>query len=199
MAGTVGGRAVVRVIEPLRGLHADLPVWIEWSVGAPSSIRVTSGRWDYTWLHVFDRGRWVDWIRLDLQGGLQHESNARGRIRGASTSLISGSRSPSGGSAHFRFKRVAEGVRFTSGHERTNPDLRGLIERLRRTRAVLGWSDNVQLAGPRAVGGRLRPGQPATRPDLSHVKLRCCRSSGVPSGSVLHGTWEESAAVQRAE
>jgi outer membrane phospholipase A len=66
----------------LKGLNIAYTQTSLWDLGQESSPFLdTSYKPEmlYLWERA-DRGRWADWIRLDLQGGLQHESNGNPEI-----------------------------------------------------------------------------------------------------------------------
>jgi len=105
---------------------------------------------NYTWQRV-DGGHWGEAIRLDLQGGLQHESNGQDDADSRSLNL-----------AYLRptvtFGRIGKFQVTVSpkafvylGDLSENSDIadyRGYVE----LRAILGWSDNLQLAATTRVG-----------------------------------------------
>lgn len=63
----------------LKGLSVAYTQTSLWDWNAPSAPFLDSSYKPellYLWQRV-DRGRWADWVRLDLQGGVQHESNGK--------------------------------------------------------------------------------------------------------------------------
>lgn len=130
---------------------------------------------NYTWLHV-DGGHLVDWIRLDLQGGVQHESNGRDGAESRSLNIVYLRPTLTFGRAGGFQVSVAPKAFLYLGDMDENPDLadyRGHVE----VRAVLGWSDNVQLAATTRVGDGWRRG--SLQCDLTYPmwKLPVLRSS----------------------
>jgi outer membrane phospholipase A len=130
---------------------------------------------DYSWLHV-DRGRWADWIRLDLQGGLQHESNGKGGPDSRSLNLAYLRTTITFGRVGGFQVSVSPKAFVYLGDLSDNPDLadyRGYVE----LRAVLGWTDNVQLAATARVGDEFDRG--SLQLDLTYPmwKLPVLRSS----------------------
>ncbi len=105
---------------------------------------------NYTWLRV-DRGRWADWLRLDLQGGAQHESNGRGGDESRSLNLVYLRPTVTLGLPGRFQATVAPKVFLYVGDLSDNPEIaeyRGYVE----LRTTLGWSGNVQLAATARVG-----------------------------------------------
>jgi outer membrane phospholipase A len=105
---------------------------------------------NYTWLHV-DGGHWGDWIRLDLQGGLQHESNGKDEADSRSLNIAYLRTTVTFGRIGSFQVRVSPKVFVYLGDLGDNPDIadyRGYVE----LRTILGWSDNVQLSATTRVG-----------------------------------------------
>jgi outer membrane phospholipase A len=73
---------LAKKVPALTGLNLAYTQTSVWDIGEESSPFLdTSYKPEvfYLWERV-DRGRWADWFRLDLQGGLQHESNGNPEI-----------------------------------------------------------------------------------------------------------------------
>jgi len=124
-------------------------VGLEWSVGALLRFELQAGGG----LHLASRrrGRWADWIRLDLQGGVQHESNGKSGADSRSLNLAYLRTTITFGRVGRFQVSVSPKAFVYLGELSDNPDLadyRGYAE----LRAVLGWSDNVQLAAIGRVG-----------------------------------------------
>jgi len=105
---------------------------------------------NYTWLHV-DGGHWGDGIRLDLQGGLQHESNGKGDIDSRSLNIAYLRTTVTFGRIGKFQVSVSPKAFVYLGDLSDNSDLgdyRGYLE----LRAIVGWSDHVQLATTTRVG-----------------------------------------------
>jgi outer membrane phospholipase A len=130
---------------------------------------------NYTWLRV-DQGRWADWFRLDLQGGAQHESN--GKDGADSRSLNLAYIRPTvtfGREGKFQFSLSPKAYVYL-GDLSENPDIedyRGYVE----LRAILGWTDNVQLSATARAGDDFDHG--SVQLDLTYPmwKLPILRSS----------------------
>jgi len=105
---------------------------------------------NYTWQRV-DGGHWGDAIRLDLQGGLQHESNGQDDPDSRSLNLAYLRPTITFGQIGKFQVTVSPKVFVYVGDLSDNSDIadyRGYVE----LRTVLGWSDNVQLAATTRVG-----------------------------------------------
>lgn len=104
----------------------------------------------YLWQHV-DRGRWGDGVQLDLQGGLQHESNGKGGLD--SRSLNIAYLRPTltlGEPDRFQFT-LSPRAWVYAGDLDDNPDLaryRGYMD----LRATVGWRRGVQLSTTGRLG-----------------------------------------------
>lgn len=76
------GGLLAEKVPALTGLNFAYTQVSLWDVGSESSPFLDTSykpEFLYLWERV-DRGRWADWFRLDLQGGLQHESNGNPEI-----------------------------------------------------------------------------------------------------------------------
>jgi phospholipase A1/A2 len=105
---------------------------------------------NYTWLRV-DGGHWGGAIRLDLRGGLQHESNGKGGADSRSLNLVYlWSTITFGRPGRFQLS-VSPKAFVYLGDLSGNVDIadyRGYLE----LRAGIGWSDNVQLTATTRIG-----------------------------------------------
>lgn len=102
-------------------------------------------------LEQVDGGRWAKWIRLDLQCGLQHESNGRDGL--ASRSLNVAYLRPALwlGDPEGLFFSLTPRAWVYVGSLSDNPDLtfyRGYVD----VRATGGWTDGLQLSSTVRVG-----------------------------------------------
>jgi outer membrane phospholipase A len=105
---------------------------------------------NYTWQRV-DGGHWGEAIRLDLQGGLQHESNGQDETDSRSLNLAYLRPTITFGQNGKFQVMVSPKVFVYVGDLGDNSDIadyRGYVE----LRTILGWSDNVQLAATTRVG-----------------------------------------------
>lgn len=103
------------------------------------------------WMPQVDKGQWADWFRLDLQGGVQHESN--GRDKESSRSLNIAYLKPRvvfGKPDGFQLSLAPRAWIYVSEIE-DNPDIkdyRGYFD----LRAVIGWQKHAQLAATGRIG-----------------------------------------------
>ena len=153
----------------------------------------------YLWERV-DRGRWADWFQLDLQGGLQHESNGNPEIEsrlldigdrvsyyvldGTGGQRVSTSRSlnmlylrPTArfGKADSFQVAVSPRVWAYVGGLEDNPDLpdyRGYVD----LRVTMGWARGLQLSTTGRLGDDANRG--SLQLDLSYPLM------GLFSGSL---------------
>ena len=105
---------------------------------------------NYTWQRV-DGGHWGEAIRLDLQGGLQHESNGQDDPDSRSLNLAYLRTTVTFGRIGKFQVTVSPKAFVYLGDLSDNSDIadyRGYVE----LRTILGWSDNVQLAATTRVG-----------------------------------------------
>jgi phospholipase A1/A2 len=127
----------------------------------------------YRWERV-DRGRWASWLRLDLQGGLQHESNGKGGAD--SRSLNVAYLRPTitlGQPAGFR-GTLAPGVWAYVGSLDDNPDLRD-YRGYADLRANVGWARGLQLGAWGRLGSDGNHG--SVQLDLTYPMMRLLSGS----------------------
>lgn len=103
------------------------------------------------WMPHVDKGRWADWFRLDLQGGVQHESNGRDEESSRSMNIVYiKPRVVFGQPDRFQFSLAPRAWVYV-GDIVDNPDIkdyRGYFD----LRAVIGWQRHAQLAATGRVG-----------------------------------------------
>jgi len=143
----------------LNGLHLAYTQTSLWDLEKPSAPFLDSSYKPEVLyaLERVDARHWADWLRLDLQGGMQHESNGR-----------DGSASRSLNIAYFRpavtfgreagwFLSVSPRAWVYAGDLSDNPDLahyRGYAD----LRLATGWARSVQLASSLRMGDRANRG-----------------------------------------
>jgi outer membrane phospholipase A len=116
-----------------------------------------------------DAGRWADWIRLDLQAGLQHESNGKSGADSRSLNLgYFDAKVTLGAEGGFQAS-VAPRAWVYLGSLDENPDLpdyRGYFG----LRTTLGWDKGLLLAAKGQVGDDWNRGN--LQVDLSYPLMR---------------------------
>jgi phospholipase A1/A2 len=168
--------ALAQRVPWLTGLHAAYTQTSLWDLSQPSSPFLdTSYKPEllYLWERV-DRGRWADWFQLDLQGGLQHESNGREGLESRSLNIAYLRPTVRLGRADgFRFTLSPRVWAYVGGLE-DNPDLadyRGYAD----LRATLGWAQGLQLASTFRLGDDANHG--SVQLDLTYPMYRLLSGS----------------------
>lgn len=146
--GPLGAR-----VPPLKGINVAYTQTSLWDWDSPSSPFYDSSYKPevlYLWERV-DGGHWADWFRLDLQGGLQHESNGKAEADSRSLNIVylrPMIRFGTDDSLQFTLQpRVWAYV----GDLSDNPDIkdyRGYVD----LRATVGWARGLQLAAVGRMG-----------------------------------------------
>lgn len=140
-------------VPALKGLFLGYSQTSLWDWSAPSApFDDSSYRPELFYqLRQVDRGRWAPWLRLDLQTGLQHESN--GRAGSESRSLNVGYLEPTvvfGRPGGFQVSLAPRALAYF-GDLSDNPDVkqyRGYVS----LRSVVGWQRGLQLAATGRLG-----------------------------------------------
>jgi phospholipase A1/A2 len=145
--------ALARKVPWLEGLNLAYTQTSLWDLGAPSAPFFDSSYKPellYLWERV-DGGRWADWVRLDLQGGLQHESNGKGGADSRSLNIAYVRPTLTLGGAEGFQASVSTRAWVYVGDLDDNPDLkdyRGYVD----LRATVGWARGLQLAAMGRMG-----------------------------------------------
>jgi len=145
--------ALVQRYPLLRGFFLGYTQTSVWDWSAPSApFEDSSYRPElfYRYERV-DAGRWADWLRLDLQAGLQHESNGRGGADSRSLNIGYAEPGVTLGRKDGLRLRLAPRVFAYLGDLSDNPDLkdyRGHLE----LRSRLGWERGLDLAATGRLG-----------------------------------------------
>jgi outer membrane phospholipase A len=103
------------------------------------------------WMPQVDKGKWADWLRLDLQGGVQHESNGRDEDFSRSLNIVYVKPTVFFGKPDGFQLSLAPRAWVYVGDVVDNPDIkdyRGYFD----VRTVIGWQDHAQLAATGRVG-----------------------------------------------
>ena len=103
------------------------------------------------WMPQIDQGKWADWFRLDLQGGVQHESNGRDEEDSRSLNIAYiKPRVVFGNPDGFQLALAPRAWVYV-GDIVDNPDIkdyRGYFD----LRAVIGWQKHAQLSATGRIG-----------------------------------------------
>ncbi|HKS37853.1 MAG TPA: phospholipase A, partial [Verrucomicrobiae bacterium] len=97
------------------------------------------------WGPEVDQGQWAEWFRLDLQAGVQHESNGRDGLSSRSLNIVYFKPSFVFGKPGKLQLTLSPRTWVYIGDVEDNPDIkdyRGYVE----LHAVVGWARHVQLA-----------------------------------------------------
>jgi phospholipase A1 len=162
---------------PLKGFHLAYTQTSLWDFNGPSSpFYDTSYKPEI--LYLWDRvvgGKPMDWFRLDLQGGLQHESNGKGGVdsRGLNIAYVR----PTFVFGHDDSLQLALQPRvwaYVIDTDRNNADIadyRGYGD----LRAILGWKRGLQLSALGRIGDR--GNHEALQLDLTYPLMRLLSNS----------------------
>lgn len=171
--------------EWLTGFHLAYSQTSLWDLNAPSAPFFDSSYRPellYSWDRVVG-GNSDDWFRLDLQGGVQHESNGRAEPESRSLNIVYlRPRLIFGRDTGFQLT-LSPRAWIYIGDLSDNPDLedyRGYAD----LRAVLGWQRGLQVSALGRIGNRLRHGSATI--DITYPLMQ------PPAGSFsiyLHGQY----------
>ncbi len=156
-----------RMFPPVKGLHVAYTQTSLWDLDSTSKPFVdTSYKPEVFYVaQRVDGGRWADRLRLDLQAGLQHESNGKAGADSRSLNLAYIEPTLRVGAAEGFQVSLAPRVWTYLGGLDENPDLdryRGHVG----LRSTLGWAKGAQLAVTGRVGDDLDRG--SLQLDLSY-------------------------------
>jgi outer membrane phospholipase A len=168
--------ALARHAPFLKGLSVAYTQTSLWDLNSPSAPFFDSS-YKPEMLYVYERvdgGKWGDWVRLDLQGGLQHESNGKAGTDSRSLNI-----------GYFRPRLTlgrADGFQFAIqprvwgyvGDLTDNPDIkdyRGYGD----LRLTAGWARGAQLSATGRIGDDWRNG--AVQLDLTYPMMRLLSGS----------------------
>lgn len=116
-----------------------------------------------------DGGRWADWLRLDLQAGVQHESNGKGGGDSRGLNLIYFQPTVVLGKPENLQLTLSPRVWAYLGSVSDNPDIRdyrGYVG----LRTILGWAKGLQLSATGRLGDDANRG--SVQVDLSYPLMR---------------------------
>lgn len=155
----------------LKGLNFAYTQRSLWDLSAPSQTFLDTSYMPevfYLWQRV-DGGQWADWFRLDLQGGVQHESNGRGGLASRSLNMVYAWPSVTFGRPDGFQAKLAPRAWVYVGGLLENPDVpeyRGYGE----LRLTLGWPQSLQLLTTGRLGEGARHG--SVQLDLTYPMMR---------------------------
>jgi outer membrane phospholipase A len=158
-------------LPALKGLHLAYTQTSLWDLTSSSKPFVdTSYKPEVFYaMQRVDGGHWADWLRLDLQAGLQHHSN--GKSEADSRSLNSAYFEPTltvGNRDDFHFS-VAPRVWAYLGSLDENPDIKDYYGNV-GVRSTLGWGKGLLLSATGRFGDDANRG--ALQLDLSYPLMR---------------------------
>ncbi|HSB71278.1 MAG TPA: phospholipase A [Candidatus Methylomirabilis sp.] len=143
----------VQKYPPLKGFHLAYTQTSLWDWNAPSAPFLdTSYKPEFFYaMERVDKGRWGEAVRLDLQGGGQHESNGKGGADSRSLNIVYVQPTFVVGKKGGLQLSLAPRLWAYVGSLDDNPDIarfRGYVG----LRAVAGWADSLQLSASGRVG-----------------------------------------------
>jgi phospholipase A1 len=149
----------VEKVPALKGLHLAYTQTSVWDWSAPSAPFIDSS-YKPEFFYGMDRvdgGRWGEGFRLDLQGGLQHESNGKtgSDSRSANTAYVEPT-AVFGKEGGFQFT-VKPRAWVYLGNLSDNPDIAKYLGYF-GLRAIAGWEKGLQLSAIGRVGSSWNAG-----------------------------------------
>jgi len=158
-------------VPAVKGLHLAYTQTSLWDLTSTSKPFVdTSYKPEVFYaMQRVDGGHWADWLRLDLQAGLQHQSN--GKSGADSRSLNVAYFEPTlvvGNQDEFHFS-VAPRVWAYLGSLDENPDIKDYYGNV-GVRSTLGWGKGLLLSAMGRIGDDANRG--AVQLDLSYPLMR---------------------------
>jgi len=159
--------ALAKHVPPLTGLCFGYTQTSLWDWNRPSAPFLdTSYKPEVLYeLRRVDGGKWADWLRLDLQGGVQHESNGRDGAASRSLNLVYLRPTVVLGAEDKLQLTLSPRAWVYLPDLEDNPGLaryRGYAD----LRATVGWAKGVQLSSTVRAGNRLDRG--SVQLDLSY-------------------------------
>jgi outer membrane phospholipase A len=162
---------LVKTLPAFKGLHIAYTQTSLWDLTSTSKPFVdTSYKPEVFYaIHRVDGGRWADWLRLDLQAGLQHQSN--GKSGADSRSLNVAYLEPTlvlGNEDGFHFS-LAPRVWAYLGSLDENPDIKDYYGNV-GARSTVGWGRGLLLSATGRLGDDANRG--SLQLDLSYPLMR---------------------------
>jgi outer membrane phospholipase A len=144
---------VAEKLPELKGIYLGYTQTSLWDLSKPSApFMDTSYKPEvlYSWDNV-DQGRWGDAFRLNLQGGVQHESNGRDGLASRSLNIFYLRPSIVFGKDGLLQFTVSPTLFAYLGDLSDNPDL-SYYRGYAGLRTILGWEDGLQLSSFTRLG-----------------------------------------------
>jgi outer membrane phospholipase A len=162
---------LVKTLPLLKGLHIAYTQTSLWDLTSTSKPFVDTSYKPEVFYMVrrVDGGRWADWLRLDLQGGLQHQSN--GKSGADSRSLNVAYFEPTlvvGDEDRFHFSLAPRVWAYLGGLDE-NPDIKDFYGNV-GVRSTVGWGRGLLLSATGRLGDDANKG--SIQLDLSYPLMR---------------------------
>jgi phospholipase A1/A2 len=162
---------LVKTLPAFKGLHIAYTQTSLWDLTSTSKpfVDTTYKPEVFYAIQRVDGGHWADWLRLDLQAGLQHQSN--GKSGADSRSLNVAYFEPTlvvGKQDEFHFS-VAPRVWAYLGSLDENPDIKDYYGNV-GVRSTLGWGKGLLLSATGRIGDDANRG--ALQLDLSYPLMQ---------------------------
>jgi outer membrane phospholipase A len=162
---------LVKTFPAFKGLHIAYTQTSLWDLTSTSKPFVDTSYKPEVFYAIrrVDGGRWADWLRLDLQAGLQHHSN--GKSGADSRSLNVAYFEPTaivGDEDGFHFS-LAPRIWAYIGDLDENPDIKDFYGNV-GVRSTLGWGRGLLLSATGRIGDDANRG--ALQLDLSYPLMR---------------------------
>jgi outer membrane phospholipase A len=162
---------LVKILPAVKGLHIAYTQTSLWDLTSTSKPFVdTSYKPEVFYvMRRVDGGHWADWLRLDLQAGLQHQSN--GKSGADSRSLNVAYFEPTlvvGDENRFHFSLAPRIWAYVGGLDE-NPDIKDYYGNV-GVRSTLGWGRGLLLSATGRLGDDANRG--SIQLDLSYPLMR---------------------------
>lgn len=162
---------LARKFPAFKGLHLAYTQTSLWDLTSTSKPFVdTSYKPEVFYaLQRVDGGRWAHWLRLDLQAGLQHQSNGKSGADSRSLNVVYFEPTLFVGNQDEFYFSVAPRVWAYLGSLDENPDIKDYYGNV-GVRSTLGWGKGLLLSATGRIGDDANRG--ALQLDLSYPLMR---------------------------
>jgi outer membrane phospholipase A len=162
---------LVKALPAFKGVHIAYTQTSLWDLTSTSKPFVdTSYKPEVFYaMRGVDGGRWADWLRLDLQAGLQHQSNGKSGADSRSLNVVYFE--PTlvvGNEDRFHFSLAPRVWAYLGGLDE-NPDIKDYYGNV-GVRSTLGWGRGLLLSATGRLGDDANRG--ALQLDLSYPLMR---------------------------